>query len=127
MLNRQRETQNQFVLHIATKLFFLSAPRPTLTHGREENLTHPILITAIVKFRAEGHREPRNKFGSLSQVEGPVEFKAGIFRFLSQRLNPLGHELELPQRIIAEKRTNNIIFEIRMREFEQPANTNDNT
>ena len=56
-----------------------------------------------------------------------MEFKGGIFRFLSQRLNPLGHELELPQRIIAEKRINNIIFEIGMREFEQPANTNDNT
>ena len=70
---------------------YLTAPRSTLGHFFGENLTHPMLITAFLHFRAEGHREPRNEFGSLSQAELLVVFEPGTFRFLLQRLNPLGH------------------------------------
>ena len=70
---------------------YLAAPRPTLGHFWGDNLTHPMLITAFLHFRAEGHREPRNEFGSLSQAEFLVVFEPGTFRFLLQRLNPLGH------------------------------------
>ena len=70
---------------------YLAAPRPTLGHFWGDNLTHPMLITAFLHFRAEGHREPCNEFGSLSQAELLVLFEPGTFRFLLRRLNPLGH------------------------------------
>ena len=51
-----------------------------------------MLINAFfLHFRPEGHREPRNEVGSLSLAERLVGFKPGTFRFLLQRLNPLGH------------------------------------
>ena len=34
-----------------------------------------MLITAFVQFLQEGHREPRNEVGSLSQAERLVEFE----------------------------------------------------
>ena len=36
---------------------YLAAPRPTLGHYRGDSLTHPILITAFLHIRPEGHRE----------------------------------------------------------------------
>ena len=77
-------------------LFFLScylaAPRPTLGHSRGDSLTNPMLITAFfIHIRPEGHRGPRNKVGSLSPAERLVGFEPGTFRFILQRLNPLGH------------------------------------
>ena len=50
-----------------------------------------MLITAYVRIRPEGHREPRNEVGSLSPAERLAGFEPGTFRFLFQRLNPLGH------------------------------------
>ena len=65
---------------------------PTLGHSRGDSLTNPMLITAFfVHIRPEGHREPRNEVGSLSPAERLVGFEPGTFRFIVQRLNPLGH------------------------------------
>ena len=74
---------------------YLAAPRPTLGHYRGDSLTHPMLITAFLHFRPEGHREPRSKVGSLSPAEHLVGFEPGIFRFLLQHLNPLGHSPQI--------------------------------
>ena len=72
---------------------YLAAPRPTLGHYRGDSLTHPMLITAFfLHFRPEGHREPRNEVGYLSLAERLVGgLNRETFRFLLQRLNPLGH------------------------------------
>ena len=43
----------------------------------------------------EGHGEPHNKVGSLSPAECLVGFEPGAFRFLLQRLNPLGHSPQI--------------------------------
>ena len=40
-----------------------------------------MLITVFYLFRAEGHREPRNKVGSLSPAERLAEFEPGTFQF----------------------------------------------
>ena len=71
---------------------YLAAPRPTLGHYQGDSLTHPMLIIAFfLHFQPEGHREPRNKVGSLSPAERLVGFELGTFQFLLQCLNPLGH------------------------------------
>ena len=44
-----------------------------------------------IHFQPQGHREPRNKVGSLSPAEHLVGFEPRTFRFLLQHLNPLGH------------------------------------
>ena len=49
---------------------YLAAPRPTLDHYRGGSLTHPMLITAFLPIRPEGHREPHNEVGCLSPAEG---------------------------------------------------------
>ena len=69
----------------------MAIPRPTLGHSQGDTLTNPMLITVYVHIWPEGHREPRNKVGSLSLAEHPTGFELGTFRFLLQRLNPLGH------------------------------------
>ena len=48
-------------------------------------------MNAFFHFWPEGHREPRNEVGSLSPAKRLVGFEAGVFWFLLQRLNPLGH------------------------------------
>ena len=45
---------------------------PTLGHSLRDNLINPLVITAFVQFRPEGHWDPRNEFGSLSSAEGQV-------------------------------------------------------
>ena len=55
---------------------YLAAPQPTLGHSQGDSLTNPMLITAFVHIRPEGHREPRNEVGSLS----PAERLAGLNR-----------------------------------------------
>ena len=70
---------------------FLIAPQPILGHSRGDSLSHLMLIIAYVKFRPEGHREPRNEVRVLSSTKRLAGFEPGTFRFLSQRLNPLGH------------------------------------
>ena len=74
---------------------FLAVPRPTLGHSQGDSLTNPMLITAFVHIRPEGHREPRNEVGSLSPAEHLVGFEPGTFRFLLQRLNPLGYSPQI--------------------------------
>ena len=50
-----------------------------------------MFITCVLLIRPEGHQEPRSEVGSLSPAEHLVGFEPGTFRFLLQRLNPLGH------------------------------------
>ena len=45
----------------------------------------------VFHFRPEGHQEPRSEVGFLSPAEHLLRFEPGTFRFLLQRLNPLGH------------------------------------
>ena len=47
----------------------------------------------FLHFLTESYGEPRSKVGSLSPAERLVGFEPGTFRFLLQRLNPLGHSL----------------------------------
>ena len=74
---------------------YLAAPQPTLGHYRGDILTHPMLITAFYIFDSKVTGSLVTKVGSLSLTERLVGFKPGSFRFLLQRLNPLGHS---PQR-----------------------------
>ena len=60
---------------------------PTLGHSQRDSLTDPMLITAYVRIRLKGHREPRNEVGSLRLAERLTGFEPGTFRFLIQRLN----------------------------------------
>ena len=60
---------------------YLAAPRPTSGHCRGDSLTHPMLITAFLPIRPEGHQEPRSEVGSLSPAERLVGFEPGTFRF----------------------------------------------
>ena len=57
--------------------YYLAAPRPTSGHYRGDSLTHPMLITAFVHVRPEGHREPRSEVGSLSPAERLAGFELG--------------------------------------------------
>ena len=60
---------------------YLAAPRPTSGHYRGDSLTHPMLVTAFLHIRPDGHREPRSEVGSLSPAERLVGFEPGTFRF----------------------------------------------
>ena len=51
----------------------------------------PDVNHCVFHFRSEGHQEPRSEVGFLSPAEHLVRFEPGTFRFLLQRLNPLGH------------------------------------
>ena len=62
--------------------FPLAAPRPTLGHYYwGSSLTHPMSITAFLKFTSEGHLEPCSEVVSQSPVEGLVGFELGTFQF----------------------------------------------
>ena len=61
---------------------YLAVPQPTLDHSQGDSLTNPMLITAFVHIRPEGHREPRNEVGSLSPAKRLAGFEPGTFRFL---------------------------------------------
>ena len=56
----------------------------------------PDVNHCVLHFRPEGHREPRSEVGSLSPAERLLGFEPGNFRFLQQRLNPLGHSPQTP-------------------------------
>ena len=60
---------------------YLAAQRTTLGHYQGGCFTHPMLITAFLPIRPEGHREPRNEVGSLSPAEHLVGFEPGTFQF----------------------------------------------
>ena len=88
--------ETYFVGDLSKSAFFffncyLAAPRPILGHSQGDSLTNPMLITAFVHIRPEGHREPPNEVGSLSPAERLAASEPGTFRFLLQCLNPLGH------------------------------------
>ena len=55
---------------------------------RGGTLTHPVLITAQVLFRPEGHQEPRNKVGLQILAEKTVEFELGTFQNWKKRTIP---------------------------------------
>ena len=57
--------------------YYLAVPRPTLGHFWGDSLPNPMLITAFLLIRPEGHREPRNEVGSLSPAERVVGFEPG--------------------------------------------------
>ena len=70
--------------NVPTLTFFncyLAIPRPTLGHSPGDSLTNPMLITAFLQFRSEGHREPRNEAGFPRPAKQLVEFEPGTFRF----------------------------------------------
>ena len=50
----------------------LAVPRPTVGHSQGVSLTIPMLITAFVLFRPEGHWEPHSEVASLSLAECPA-------------------------------------------------------
>ena len=80
-----------FFIYLFFFTCYLAVPRPALGHSQGDSLTNLMFITAFVYIPPEGHREPRNEVGSLSPAERLVGFEPGTFRFLLQRLNPLGH------------------------------------
>ena len=70
---------------------------PTINFGpllrgqpHSSNVNH-----CVLHFQPEGHREPGNMVGSLIPSKHLMGFEARTFRFLLQRLNPLGHTLVL--------------------------------
>ena len=56
---------------------YLAVPWPTLGHFRGDSLLNPMLITAFLLIRPEGHWEPCNEVGSLSPAEHLVGFEPG--------------------------------------------------
>ena len=71
---------------------YLAAPRPfgPLSRGQPHS---PDVNHCVLHFRLGGHQEPRSEVRSLSPAVRLVGFEPGTFRFLLQRLNPLGHSL----------------------------------
>ena len=59
----------------------MAAPRPTFSHYPVDKLTHPMLITAFLQFRHEGHQEPRNEVGPLNPAECLVRFEPETLYF----------------------------------------------
>ena len=53
---------------------YLAAPRLTLSHNRGDNLTNPMLITAFLRSKPVGHREPLNEIGTLNPGEWLVGY-----------------------------------------------------
>ena len=53
--------------------FLTSVWLPTLGHFPGDSLTHPMLITAFLQFRHEGHRQPRNEVGPLDLNREPSD------------------------------------------------------
>ena len=72
---------------------YLAVPSPS-GHSRGDSLNYPVLITAFVQFRLEGHRKPSNEVESLSLVECLVGFELGTFQFQLQHFNPIGLDYE---------------------------------
>ena len=82
---------------------YLTAPRPTLDHYRgKASITH--VHHCVLHFRPEEHWEPRNEASSLSPAGRLMRFEPGTFRFLLQRLNPLGHSPMLSHSPITNRR-----------------------
>ena len=74
--------------------FFFLFGRPTANFGslsRGQPHSPDVNHCVFLHFQPKGHREHRNEVGSLSLDERLVGFELGTFRFLLQRLNPLGH------------------------------------
>ena len=85
----------QYVWYIQVTYFFyllFCCPTPNLLRGQPHS---PMLLTTFVKFRSTVHRKPRDEVGFLSPVEYLVGLEPGTFQFLSQRINLLGHSLQM--------------------------------
>ena len=72
----------------------------------------------FLHFLPKSHREPCSEVGSLSPAERLVGFQPGTFRFLPQRLNPLGHSLcyilrKKNTQKISDKMLQKILFSLR--------------
>ena len=67
-------------------LCYLAARRPTLGHYQGDNLTVSMLITALFKFRSQGHQEPHNKVDFQSLVEQLVGSEPKTFQFYHNTL-----------------------------------------
>ena len=75
-----RKYKNRYFKEKTITFFFncyLAVPRPHLGHSEGDSLTNPMLITAFVQVRPEGHREPRNEVGSLKPSRAPGGFWTG--------------------------------------------------
>ena len=72
----------------------MAAPRQILGHYREDSQPHsPDVNHCVLHFRPENYRESRKEVWTQSPVERLVGFAPATFRFLLQRLNPLGHSI----------------------------------
>ena len=90
---------------------YFAVTRPTLGHSQGFSLTNPMLITAFVQVRPEGHREPRSEVGSLSPAELLAGFEPGTFQIWLQRINLLGHSPHKKERTVERtvSRSSNIL------------------
>ena len=70
---------------------YLSAPRPTLNKYWGGSVIHWMPFIEFLHIWPEGHWEPRNNVGYLSQAEHLVRLESGTFHFWLQPLNTLGH------------------------------------
>ena len=86
--------KHQFAL-IAFSFFicYLAAPRLTLGHWTN-NLTHPVLISALFWFQPEGHWKPCNKIVSLCLAKCLVRFEPGTLWLFSQCPDPFGYSFQ---------------------------------
>ena len=69
---------------IEKKIFFncyLAAAQLNLEHYLGDSFTLPMLITALLHIRPEGHQERCNEVESLSPNEYLVGFESGTFQF----------------------------------------------
>ena len=71
---------------------YLAVTRPTLGYSRGGSLTYPILITAFVQFRHEGHRVSCNEVGSLSPAKYLVDKLTILFAL--QEIQEVKQQLE---------------------------------
>ena len=68
----------------AILLFELLFGCPTANYGpllMRQPLTHSMLITFVLRIRPKGHRESRNKVGSLNPTERLVGLEPRTFQF----------------------------------------------
>ena len=102
MLEKVSKNKNKFSWEISVLIYlifltviWLPHSLPTSGHYRGSSLIHLMLITVLLHFWPEGHREPCNKVWSLSQAKLLMGFEPGTFRFWLQCLNPLGYSPQL--------------------------------
>ena len=60
---------------------YLADPQQTFGHYQGDSFTHPVLITAFCYIQPSRKWDPRNQFGTLSQIELLVGFEQGTLPF----------------------------------------------